>query len=305
MATVASRGFTERVDWVEADGRRRRDLFRGGYHASVAGDACSGVRVVRGRGDPGEAPEGHLASHAVVVNVGAAAFHEFSWAGGRWESRPFVPSAVHVLPAGVPHAVRWDEPVDSVIVQIAPGFLAALAGEETDSGRVELRPTTGIEDRFLAYAALALAEELGSGAPGGRLCGESLATALALHLVRTYGEVRPRARPSESLSRAQLARVLGHISDHLGTSLSLKDLSAVAQMDVFRFVRSFRRTVGLPPHQYVVRARIDRAKALLGRAALSISEVALATGFATPSHFATTFRRMTHTTPRAYRESLR
>jgi len=300
---VGSNDLVERFEWVELQSGGKRDLFRGSYHAAVAGDACAGVRVVRGHADPGEAPEGHLASHAVVVNVGAASFHEFSWAGGRWERRVVVPTALHVLPAGVPHAVRWDEPVDSVVVQITPDFVAAVAGE-AGPGRVELRPSTGIEDRFLAHAALALVEEVEAGAPGGRLCGEGLATAFVSHLIHAHGDARPRTHAPESLSRAQLARVLGHISEHLETNMSLKELAALVRMDVFRFVRAFKQTVGLPPHRYLVRARVDLAKALLANSGMSISEVAMSAGFATPSHFATTFRRMTHTTPRTYRDSL-
>ncbi|HSN93067.1 MAG TPA: AraC family transcriptional regulator [Anaeromyxobacteraceae bacterium] len=305
MATATGPETVERIEWVESQSRRRRDLFRGSFRAEVVGDACPGVRVVRGRGDPGEAPEGYLPSHAVVVNAGPATFHAFSWAGGAWERRAVAPWAVHVLPAGVPHAVRWDDPVESAVVLVAPEFLAAAAGEQAWPRRVELRPSTAVEDRLLAHAVLALAEDVRGGAPGGSLCSETLATALVLHLIRTQGRVRPRPRIAESLSRAQIARVLGHIADHLEANLSLRDLAALVQMDVFRFVRSFKRAVGLPPHQYLLRARVDRAKALLASADLSISQVALSTGFATPSHFATTFRRITRTTPRGYRESLR
>jgi AraC family transcriptional regulator len=212
---------------------------------------------------------------------------------------------VHVLPAGVPHAVRWDEPVESLVVEISAHFAAEVAVAEPSRARVELRPATGTQDRFVAHASLALAEEVEGGSPGGRLCGESLAGALVLRLLGTHGQLRPRLRSAERLSRPLLARVLGHAGDHIDQDLSLKELAAVAQMDVFRFVRAFKETLGVPPHQYLVRARIDRARSLLGSSARPISEVALATGFATPSHFATTFRRVTGMTPRTYRRSLR
>lgn len=304
MATVASHDTAERFEWVELHGEPGRDLFRGSYRG-VAGHPCPGVRVVRGRGEPGEATEGHLASHTVVVNLGPLTHHEFSWEGGPWERHAVPPLAAHVLPAGVPHAVRWDEPVESLVVEISAHFAAEVAVAEPSRGRVELRPAPGIQDRFVAHAALALAEEVEGGSPGGRLCGESLAGALVLRLLGTHGQLRPRLRAAERLSRPLLARVLGHAGDHLDQDLSLKELAAVAQMDVFRFVRAFKETLGVPPHQYLVRARIDRARSLLGSSARPISEVALATGFATPSHFATTFRRVTGMTPRTYRRSLR
>ena len=303
MAHVC-RESVERLEWVEAHGGRRRDVFRGRLRASVAGDACPGVRVVRGHGDPGEAPEGHLVNHTIAVNVASLVHCDFSWAGGRWVRQPVAPMALHVLPAGIPYASRWDEPFEFVAVQISPDHLAA-AGAQLGNDRVELRPSTAVEDRFLAHAALALVEEVGAEEPGGRMCGESLAAALVLHLLRAHARLRPPVHPQRALTSTQLTRVLGHIAANLGANLSLGELAALVQMDVFRFVRSFKQSVGLPPHQYLLRARIERAKGLLGDAALSISEVALSTGFATPSHFATTFRRMTRTTPRGYRESLR
>lgn len=305
MATVTGRESVERFEWEEAQGGNRRDLFRGSFRASVAGEPCPGVRVVRGRGDAGEAPEGNLSSHTVVVNLGGSTHQEFSWAGAAWERLPVAHSAVHFLPAHAPHAVRWREPVDSLVVEISPDFVAAVARTEPWSQRIELRPAVATENRFLAHAAMALAEETAAGSPGGPLCAESLASAIARHLLRTRGELRPWVHRSEALGRAQLARVLAYIGDHLDTDLVLRDLATVAQMDRFRFSRAFKQSVGLPPHRYVLLARIERAKALLAKRRVSISEVALSTGFATPSHFATTFRRMTRVTPREFRDGQR
>jgi AraC family transcriptional regulator len=73
---------------------------------------------------------------------------------------------------------------------------------------------------------------------------------------------------------------------------------------VFRFMREFKQSTGLSPHRYILEARIARAKELLGNRALSITDVALQTGFATPSHFSVTFRRIANATPRDYRSGL-
>ena len=132
---------------------------------------------------------------------------------------------------------------------------------------------------------------------------ESLATALVARLLWRRAEARPPAQRRAALSRPRLDRVLDYISEHLAHGLSLRDLAALVDMDVFGFVRAFKQSTGLPPHQYLLRARVQRAKALLRDGRLSISDVALATGFATPSHFATTFRRLTRATPRAWRDS--
>jgi AraC family transcriptional regulator len=98
--------------------------------------------------------------------------------------------------------------------------------------------------------------------------------------------------------------VLDYVASHLDGPLTLRRLAELTGMDLFRFVRAFKQSTGASPHRYVLEARIAHAKELLRDRTLSITEVALRTGFATPSHFSVTFRRMARTTPRAYREEL-
>ena len=106
-----------------------------------------------------------------------------------------------------------------------------------------------------------------------------------------------------ALSKEMLSLVLQYIEDHLETDLSLQHLADLVHMDLYRFLRSFKRSAGLPPHQYILRARVERAKLLLGNPALALTEVALRSGFASQTHFATAFRRMTNVTPRTYRNA--
>jgi AraC family transcriptional regulator len=211
---------------------------------------------------------------------------------------------VHVYPAQVPVAARFPGAGEWLVVELAPALVDEVAGPPAAGARVTLRPALAADDAFVVHVALALAEEARAAGSRGKLGAESLGAALAMHVAHVHGELRPRPAHAEAISRSRLDRVLEFIAANLERDLSLRDLAAVAQMDVFRFVRAFKEGTGLPPHRYVLNERIDLAKRLLLDRALSISEVALRTGFATPSHFATTFRRLTHATPRAYRESI-
>ena len=104
-----------------------------------------------------------------------------------------------------------------------------------------------------------------------------------------------------TLPLSRLRRVTDHIQEHLDQDLTLAQLGAIVCMSPFHFARLFQRSTGVPPHQFVVRMRIDRALTLLAAQERSIGEVARAVGFRTPSHFSTVFHRITGTTPRAYR----
>lgn len=283
---------------------RRHDLFQPTFVTSLAGEACPGVILVEGRAEPGEVPEGFLPNHALAVNLGGPAACEAWRPGLGWKAAVTPPHGVHLVPALMPYAARWRQPIQVLLLDIAPAFVAAATGEVAPPS-LDLYPAGASNDPVAALAALAIAEEMRAGAPGGRLCAESLATALVAHLLPTRNDAGPRnARRPASLSKPRLDRVLEYVSERLAQSISLRDLAALADMEVYGFVRAFKEATGLPPHQYVLRARVERAKVLLRDHRLSVSDVALATGFATPSHFATTFRRLTRATPRAFRDSL-
>ena len=104
-----------------------------------------------------------------------------------------------------------------------------------------------------------------------------------------------------TLPLSRLRRVTGYIREHLDQELTLAQLGAVAYMSPYHFARLFQRSVGLPPHRFVVRTRIDRAAAMLADEELPIARISRAVGFRTASHFSTVFRRIKGVTPRAYR----
>jgi AraC family transcriptional regulator len=102
-----------------------------------------------------------------------------------------------------------------------------------------------------------------------------------------------------------LRQVFGYIEDNLGRELSLSEIAGVAGVSVSHFKTLFRESVGIPAHQYVIRRRLERAKSLLAEGKLSISQIALDTGFAHQSHLAHHMRRVLGVSPRALREMLR
>jgi AraC family transcriptional regulator len=92
-------------------------------------------------------------------------------------------------------------------------------------------------------------------------------------------------------------------AESLGNVLAVH-LAQVAGMSSFHFAREFKRTTGTTPHQYLIKFRIERAKALLARNDLPLTEVGLRSGFSHQSHFTRLFRRITGTTPNSYRLTL-
>jgi AraC family transcriptional regulator len=94
---------------------------------------------------------------------------------------------------------------------------------------------------------------------------------------------------------------MAFIADNYENDLSLAELARVGGMSTFHFAREFKRTTGTTPHQYLIKFRIERAKALLTESEIPLVEVSSRSGFSHQSHFTRLFRRLTGTTPQSYR----
>jgi AraC family transcriptional regulator len=83
-------------------------------------------------------------------------------------------------------------------------------------------------------------------------------------------------------------------------------MAAVARLNPYHFARQLKRATGLPPHQYVIARRVERAKQLLQAGTdLSLAEVALHAGFCDQSQFSRHFKRLVGVTPGQFRTPAR
>jgi len=123
-------------------------------------------------------------------------------------------------------------------------------------------------------------------------------------IVKFPGTLQAVPSMESGLPRYKLRRVMAYVDARLSCPISLDDLANVAGVSRFHFHRQFRKTVGVTPREYVLRARIERAKGLLTESDLTVGEVSGAVGFADQSHFSNIFRRLTTMTPRAFRNSM-
>jgi AraC-like DNA-binding protein len=106
---------------------------------------------------------------------------------------------------------------------------------------------------------------------------------------------------SGALAGHKLRRVREFIDTHISGAMRLEDLAAAAAVSPYHFHRQFKKTTGTTTREYVVQARIERAKWLLTQSDLRLVDVAGRAGFADQSHFTVTFRKVTAMTPKEFR----
>jgi AraC family transcriptional regulator len=245
-----------------------------------------------------ETVEHCLLQHSLVVVDSKSCFQAERCLDGKVQHYAHGNSRVDVIPAFLNHRTKWDREVEFSVIAICPTVLNQATWEQRD---VELVPQVSIADPVIPQLALALKIEIQTGCLSGRLYGESLGAALAARLVQNYAVSKPEFK-ANGLSRAQLARVVDYIKANVAQDLSILDLATLTGMSESHFSRSFKQSVGIAPYRYLMQQRVERAKQLLKQQAISISDIALDSGFANQTHLTKVFRQMTGMTPKAYQK---
>lgn len=136
-----------------------------------------------------------------------------------------------------------------------------------------------------------------------RLLIEALAETVRLHLVDQFGGGAVRRSRRRRFDRLTRARLMEYLEYSFDTEISLAALAELADMTVSEFSATFTADFGSTPYQFVLDRRIHRAKELLATTTMSITDIGMAVGFSTPSHFATTFKNRVGMPPSIYRRN--
>jgi AraC family transcriptional regulator len=211
---------------------------------------------------------------------------------------------LEIIPARTPS--EWELSRSSVrlTVRVPEGLLRNVAhrlGMSSDS--IEIADRFQLRDPALEHIVWAIKADI-EGRASRRLIQDSLGIALAARLLQrhTTGSL-PMRSVQGGLSSAGLKQMLTYIDDNLCAKLSLAKISNAAGVSASHLQALFRNATGLSVHQYVLRKRIEYAQILLRSGDLSISQVALACGFAHQSHLARHMRRILGLSPTTVRKN--
>jgi len=188
-----------------------------------------------------------------------------------------------------------------VSLTLEPETVTAAVEEMRGSVGREFVCRHNLDDPQLQGLIRLLLAEARAGNPNGKLFVESLTTALAVHFATHYSVERTAAPLYRSgLSSRQFQRVSDYIEAHLAEEISLDALAKEAGLSKYHFIRLFKQSTGLTPHQYLVRRRLHSARNLLKRQEFSLIEIANQSGFSDQSHFTRLFKQRYGVTPGAF-----
>jgi AraC family transcriptional regulator len=242
----------------------------------------------------------HVIAHSPVsANFPLSSTGE-RWLDGKLRHETRHQGEIAIIPAGIHHRCNWNTSVEFMVLAIEPTLFQQVGQGAVEGDHIELTPRFMNQvDPLIQGIFLTLRDELEFGKFGGALLIDSLKTTLAIHLLRNYCNVQPQPlRDKDGLSQPRLRQVKEYINEHLNWDLKLIELSAIAQLSPYHFLRLFKQRMGITPHQYILQQRIERAKYLLQHSNLSIAEIAVRTGFSDQSHLTRCFKRRFGVTPK-------
>jgi AraC family transcriptional regulator len=173
---------------------------------------------------------------------------------------------------------------------------------ESGSTCPTISPRLFFFDQAVWDTALKLKAEVGNSDPDSRQYAEALSLVLVHELIRLERTASAAAKPVRGgLPARQQKRIVEFIEEHLAEEISLAALAELVDLSLYHFARAFTQSFGVPPHRYHMARRMDRARSLLQRPELSVTQIGIQLGFCETSSLTRTFRRFTGVTPTEYR----
>jgi AraC family transcriptional regulator len=197
-----------------------------------------------------------------------------------------------------------DKPFHSLFFYLPRSALDGIA-EQSHAPRIgELACEIGFghDDEVVRHIGASLQQGLRRREETNQLFVDHMMLALTAHIAQTYGGLKRNAELARGgLAPWQARRACERLESDLGGKLSLQQIAAEFDLSVSHFARAFRLSVGMPPHQWLLRQRVKTAKQLMTVRDLPLSEIAISAGFANQSHFTRIFSSVVGISPAAWR----
>ncbi|GGP24859.1 AraC family transcriptional regulator [Silvimonas amylolytica] len=197
-------------------------------------------------------------------------------------------------------------PFDNLMFTIPQSALNEIA-DESGVGRVDhlYCEPGGVLDETVWHLGNALLPALERPHEVNSMYAEHVMLGAYTYFAQTFGGMRPSRERPGTLAPWQLKRAMDAMGSQIDADVSLKMLAAASGLSVSYFIRAFKASTGEPPHRWMLRHRVERAKDLLSGTEATLAEIAISCGFADQSHFTRVFKTFVGVSPAAWKRSIR
>ncbi|MFG1350896.1 helix-turn-helix domain-containing protein [Xanthobacter autotrophicus] len=246
-----------------------------------------------------ETPPSH---RGVLVGVSLTGGHRRRiFTGTRSVSYDFAADSCYIRPFADDYRADIETGFEFLLLEISQAALHRTCAESGVPLAGGLSAPPAETDTVLAHLGRALLPALAHAATASALFVDQVVCAMQTHLVSRYHGVTVRAERGGGLSDLQMRRAQELLLAGMDSTVLIGDIASACDVSRSYFIRAFRQATGATPYQWLLARRVERARALLTRSALSLAEVAIQCGFSDQSHMTRTFARLTGSTPGAWR----
>ena len=216
---------------------------------------------------------------------------------GEWRELRIQGPTAWAIPAGTPHALTCPEQVAMVTLFMGREYTEEINGSALSEVTVSPLALLVGRDALIGQVAKKFRWMCREEVSANPYYVESIGTMLGTHLLQALAQRAGRSERDGGMTDEALLRVTRHIEVHLGEKLSLAALGDVAGFSSSHFGRLFKTSVGMAPHEYVMRRRVAKAEEMLHDTARKEVEIASLCGFSDETLMARWFRRILECRP--------
>lgn len=196
-------------------------------------------------------------------------------------------------------------PFDALHFYVSRAALDEIAYEQGAPHIATLTCERGMFDPTVWHLGQALLPALGRLNEVSAMYADHLLIATHTYFATAFGGMRvPSGDRQGGLADWQMRRAIEIIMENLADDMPLAVPAEACGLSVGHFTRAFRKSMGVPPHRWLVQQRVLRAKAMLRETDFRLADIALACGFADQSHFTRVFVASVGISPGAWRRQL-
>jgi AraC family transcriptional regulator len=194
-------------------------------------------------------------------------------------------------------------PFDYLHYYLSGSLLKSVAHENEIANPFELQAAFFVEDLVVAQLTRSILSQVRHGEPLDKLELDQVAMLLSAHVLQRYcGATRAARSPRSGLQTWQRIRAEEMLRTQLDGNITIRDLAAACSLSPSHFARGFRSSFGTSVHQYLIRVRLEKAKALLAGTRKKLSEIAPLSGFCDQAALSRAFSRAEQETPSRWRK---
>ena len=242
--------------------------------------------------------------HVFLMNVGE---NDINWKitrnNGLIEKLCMNKDHIFFIPANVPISRKTDDYYQFLSIFIEPGKI--ISSSNTIEKELDFREIENIKDPHLEHIFRLLLSEIQAENVNGKLFVENLTSLLSMHFIQNYAlSDSILINNVDGFTKAEYEKILIYIDKNLHGKIKLDQLAKEIRTDKYNFIRKFKSSTNITPHQFIIQKKMKRSKYLLEDFNYTLTDITFMLNFSDQAHFSRTFKKMYGISPHEFRKTL-